>query len=196
MKQNHGSNVYIYGTKPRQFAYMSVGRKPGGCLRMRKRKFSQEIYEAVMTVRRSASILPGETSRNPMSTPATSPRRRRCVELALKTRTVEDDVAVLSVTGRIVFKQEAQALCHQVSRIFHNNSHLIINLSGVDCIDGSGLGALAQCVQTARDSGCDIKFCNARPHIQELLQLTRLTSVLDLYDSETEALQAFASEAA
>lgn len=162
---------------------------------MRARKFSQEIYEAVMTVRRSASILPGETSRNSMNTPAASPRRRRCVELALKTRTA-DDIAVLSVTGRIVFKQEAQALCHEVSRIFHTNSQLIINLGGVDCIDGSGLGSLAQCVQMARDCGRDIKFCNPQPHIQELLQLTRLTSVLDLYDSETDALQAFASEAA
>jgi anti-sigma B factor antagonist len=114
--------------------------------------------------------------------------RRKCVEFAVTTRTL-DDVAIVSCGGKLVFEKEAAALCRVVSGLVKSYHRVIVNLNGVESIDGSGLGTLAQCIRDAKHSGASLIFCRVPKKIRELLDLTHLSQLVEIVGTETEALE-------
>lgn len=114
--------------------------------------------------------------------------RRKCVDFAVHTRTL-DDVAVVSCNGRLVFEKEATALCRVVAGLVKSYQSVVVNLDGVAAIDGSGLGTLAECIRDAKEQGASLIFCRVPRKIRELLDLTRISSLVDIVGSEAEALE-------
>ena len=114
--------------------------------------------------------------------------RRKCVDFAVTTRTL-DDVAIVNCGGKLVFEKEAAALCRVVSGLLNSYPSVIVNMNGVEVIDGSGLGTLAQCIRDARQKGASLIFCRVPKNIRELLDLTRLSSLVEIVGSEIEALE-------
>src|SRR5215475_7965477 len=84
--------------------------------------------------------------------------RRKCVEFAVNTRTV-DDVAIVNCGGKLVFEKEAAALCRVVSELVQRYRSVVINLNGIVSIDGNGLGTLAQCIRDAEQAGALLVLC-------------------------------------
>jgi anti-sigma B factor antagonist len=88
-----------------------------------------------------------------------------------------DGVPTLVCRGRItedtsgLFKSEVkgQAPGHQ---------YLMADLSGVDFVDSSGLGAVVAAYLSARSAGCELKLIKVHPRVRDLLNISRLTSVL------------------
>jgi len=58
-------------------------------------------------------------------------------------------------------------------------------------MDTAGMGEMVGCYVSASRTGTKIKICEVTRRIWDLLQMTRLSSVLDIYDSEDDALQSF-----
>jgi anti-sigma B factor antagonist len=114
--------------------------------------------------------------------------RRKCVEFAVQTRTL-DDVAIVNCGGKLVFQKEAAALCRVVSSLVKSYASVIINLEGVAAIDGSGLGMLAECIDDARQKGVSLIFCGVPRKVRELLDLTKISSLVAIVGSEREALE-------
>ena len=114
--------------------------------------------------------------------------RRKCVDFAVTTRTL-DDVAVVNCGGRLVFEKEAAALCRVVSGLVNAYQSVIVNLEGVAAIDGGGLGVLAECIGDAREKGVTLIFCGVPRKVRALLDLTKISSMVEIVGSEHEALQ-------
>ncbi len=114
--------------------------------------------------------------------------RRKCVEFALTTRTL-DNVAIVNCGGKLVFEKEAAALCRVVTGLVKSYPSVIVNLDGVAAIDGTGLGTLAECIRDAKQNGASLIFCRVPRKIREVLDLTRLSSLVEIVGSETEALE-------
>ena len=114
--------------------------------------------------------------------------RRKCVEFALTTRAL-DDVAIVNCGGKLVFEKEAAALCRAVSGLLKGYQNVIVNMSGVASIDGSGLGTLAECIREAQQSGASLIFCRVPKKVRELLDLTRISSMVEIVGSEADALE-------
>ena len=114
--------------------------------------------------------------------------RRKCVDFAVTTRTL-DNVAIVNCGGKLVFEKEAAALCRAVSGLLKHYQNVIIDMSGVDVIDGSGLGTLAECIREAQEAGASLIFCRVPKKVRRLLDLTQLSSVVDIVASEAEALE-------
>jgi len=114
--------------------------------------------------------------------------RRKCVDFAVNTRTL-DDVAIVHCGGRLVFEKEAAALCRAVSSLVKTYQRVIVNLDGVAAIDGGGLGTLAECIRDAREQGASLIFCRVPRKIRELLDLTRISSMVEIVGSEHEAVE-------
>ena len=110
------------------------------------------------------------------------------MDFAVSTRTL-DDVAIVNCGGRLVFEKEAAALCRVVSSLVKSYSWVIVNLDGVAAIDGSGLGTLAECIRDARNEGASLIFCRVPKKVRELLDLTKLSSLVEIVGSEKEALE-------
>jgi anti-sigma B factor antagonist len=67
----------------------------------------------------------------------------------------------------------------------------VLNLAGVDYIDSSGLGTLVGVYSSARAGGADIKLTGVGQRLRDVLQITKLVTVFEVYDTEQEALASF-----
>jgi anti-sigma B factor antagonist len=102
-----------------------------------------------------------------------------------------DGIAVISCQGRIVVGEEVTALRHEVKHILPATGKIVLNLSGVTYIDSTGLGTLVGLYSSARSSGGDIKLCGLGHRFREVLQITKLATVFEVYENEQQAVAAF-----
>ena len=107
---------------------------------------------------------------------------------------VVGDVAVIDVVGRMVLGERTNdtlfrsAVAEQLSA---GNGQLVVNLSQVTQVDTSGLTALVTAHLTAAKRGGALKLANPIKRIRELLDITRLNTLFDVYDTEEAALASF-----
>jgi anti-sigma B factor antagonist len=102
-----------------------------------------------------------------------------------------NDVAVLDCSGRIVFGDESSALRDTVKKLLAENRQVVLNLGQVNYIDSGGLGTLVSLYTTAKSSGSGIKLANLTQRVGDLMQVTKLLTVFDVYDGEDKAVRAF-----
>ncbi len=105
------------------------------------------------------------------------------------------DVCVLSPHGKIVIGDEVSALREKVKELLDGgNRNLLINLADVSYIDSTGVGALVGCYTTIRNQGGQMKLSNLSQRIRDILLVTKLLTVFDIYDSETEGAKSFVAK--
>lgn len=117
---------------------------------------------------------------------------RSPLQLKLSTRTI-DGVLIIDCAGRIVFGEESAYLRDTVRKLLAERKKLVLNLNGVNYIDSGGLGTLVALYTTSRNSGSFIKLANLTRHVDDLLQVTKLVTIFDVYDSEQQAADSFRS---
>ena len=67
----------------------------------------------------------------------------------------------------------------------------MLNLGGISYIDSGGLGTLVALYTTAQNAGGSVKLANLTQRVGDLLQVTKLLTVFEVYDSEEKALESF-----
>jgi len=115
-------------------------------------------------------------------------------KLALKMNVREvDGVEVVGIEGRIVLGEESGALREQVKTMLaEGKKKIVLNMDAVSYIDSAGLGTLVASHHSARAQGASMKLSNVGTRFRELLQVTKLLTVFDVYDSEAAAIHSFA----
>ena len=117
------------------------------------------------------------------------------MQLKLTTRTV-DGIIVVDCVGRIVLGEESADLRDTVKQLVAKGARIVLNLGGVNYIDSSGLGTLVSLYTTAQTGGASIKLASLTKRVGDLLQVTKLLTVFDVYDNEQQALDSFRKGAA
>lgn len=114
--------------------------------------------------------------------------------MALKmTDRMVDGVAVEAMDGRIVLGEESTALREKVKTLLGSGQKkIVLDMANVSYIDSSGLGALVASHTSARAQGANLKLCNLGTKFQEILQVTKLVTVFEVYPSEAAAIASFA----
>jgi anti-sigma B factor antagonist len=102
-----------------------------------------------------------------------------------------DGVTIMSCQGRIVFGEEAAALRENLKRVLSSARQIVLNLSGVTYIDSGGLGTLVGVYSSARAAGAEIKLTGLGQRLRDVLQITKLVTVFEVYDTEQEAIATF-----
>ena len=82
-------------------------------------------------------------------------------------------------------------LRERVGEIEANHSRIVFDMSQVEFIDSSVIGALAGLMRAARDAGGDVKLAGISPDIATIFELTRLDRVFSIHPSVDEAVQDF-----
>jgi len=112
-------------------------------------------------------------------------------ELNIKQRQA-GDVAVLDLDGQVRMGDSATALRGAIrGLVAGGNKKILLNLGGVKYVDSGGIGELIANYTTVGRSGGQMKLLNLTDKVQDLLVITKLLTVFDVYDNEAEALNSF-----
>ena len=100
---------------------------------------------------------------------------------------IGDTIAAIRGVGRLNMVS-ASALRETVAAaLTQGRSRVVVDLSGIDFVDSSGLGALIGCLKSARQVGGDLRIAQPTPQVTMVLQLSNLDRVLKSYGSTEEA---------
>jgi len=113
------------------------------------------------------------------------------VPLTIASREV-DGVAVLDLSGRITLGEGSVQLRDEVrSLISKGKKNILLNMGDVNYVDSSGLGELVSAYTTAKNQQAEVKLLCLTKKVHDLLQLTKLYTVFDIYDDEASAITSF-----
>src|SRR2546421_11954543 len=102
------------------------------------------------------------------------------------------DITVLDMDGRITIGEGSVALRSAIRRLLEEGKkNILLNLAGVGYIDSSGIGELVASYTTVNHGGGELKLLSLTEKVPELLNITKLLTVFDAYDTEAEALSNF-----
>ena|SRR5271165_5168541 len=104
--------------------------------------------------------------------------------------TVNEGVLVVKCSGRLVYREEAAALFGEVIRLLPQSQQFVLDLSEVEMMDGAGLGELVILLDRARAGGSAMKIANPSKLVRELLELTNLSTVFEIYPTVEDAVRA------
>jgi anti-sigma B factor antagonist len=113
------------------------------------------------------------------------------VSVKLSTRQV-GDVTVVDAVGRITLGEGASTFRDSV-RDLASNGHkkLLLNLAEVSYIDSSGIGEMVSGFTTVTNQGGQVKLLNLTKRVKDLLQITKLYTVFEVFDDEAAAVRSF-----
>ena len=104
----------------------------------------------------------------------------------------QDGVVVLEPRGKIMGGPDASLLHEKLHEyIEQDKKRIIIDLSGVDWMNSTGLGILISGFTTLRNHKGELKLANVTDKIQSLLTITKLVTVFESHDSVENAIKSF-----
>jgi anti-sigma B factor antagonist len=102
------------------------------------------------------------------------------------------DVTVLDMSGKITIGEGSVALRTAIRRLLEEGKkRILLNLGGVSYIDSSGIGELVSSYTAINKEGGHLKLLNLTQKIKDLLTITKLLTVFDVYEREADALNSF-----
>ena len=102
------------------------------------------------------------------------------------------DVTILDLSGKVTIGEGSVALRNAIRRLLgEGETKILLNLGGVGYIDSSGIGELIANYTTVGRGGGQLKLLNLTDKVQDLLVITKLLTVFDVYENEAEALSSF-----
>ena len=111
--------------------------------------------------------------------------------LAIASREV-DGVTVLDLSGRITLGEGSVQLRDAIRDLIgKGQKKILLDLGDVNYIDSSGLGEMVSAYTTAKNQGAAVKLLKLTKKVHDLLQLTKLYTVFDIYDDEASAISSF-----
>jgi len=103
-------------------------------------------------------------------------------------------VRILDCEGKITIGSGDVELRQQIEDAVNaGHTNILLNLKAVTHIDSSGIGELVGCYTTIARKGGKMKLLNLTPKINDILHVTQLITVFDVFDNEAEAIGSFKS---
>ncbi|MDP3001208.1 MAG: STAS domain-containing protein [Bryobacterales bacterium] len=103
------------------------------------------------------------------------------------------DVSVIDASGRITLGEGSSAFREAIrDLVAKGNRKMLLNLAEVTYIDSSGIGELVSGFTTVTNHGGQLKLLGLTKRVQDLLQITKLYTVFEVFDDESVAVRGFA----
>src|SRR5262245_66500619 len=103
------------------------------------------------------------------------------MSLQMITRTFAG-VLVVECSGRLVLGEESANLRHLVRDLLNEYKQVVFDLGKLTYIDSGGLGVLVGLYATSQKVGGGIKLANLNPHMRDVLQITKVVTVFEIFD--------------
>jgi len=107
------------------------------------------------------------------------------------TEHVREGVVILTLKGRLTVGESASVHERVIQVLASGRANLIVDLSAVDYIDSMGLGSLVHCFTSVKKAGGALKLLRLSKRNVELLLLTKLHNVFEVFAEEEDAVNSF-----
>ena len=106
------------------------------------------------------------------------------------------DVVVLDLKGKVTLGEGDELLKDKVNSLV-NQGHrkIVLNLADVPYVDSAGLGEIVRTYTTVSQNGGSLKLLNLTKRITDLLAITKLLTVFETFDTESDAVRSFSASA-
>ena len=105
------------------------------------------------------------------------------------------DVCVLVPEGKIVIGDEVGALREKIKEVLQSgHKNILISLEKVSYMDSTGVGALVGTFTTIRNQGGQLKLSSLSQRTRDILLVTKLLTVFDVYENEGEGIKSFSTK--
>jgi anti-sigma B factor antagonist len=106
----------------------------------------------------------------------------------------KDGIVLLALSGKIMGGPEANEINDKINQLIDQNKlHIIIDLEQVEWMNSSGLGILITAVTILKDNNGALRLINVSDRINNLLKITKLTTVFDIAESYDQAIKSLRS---
>ena len=102
-----------------------------------------------------------------------------------------DEVVVVHLSGAIYFGEELASLRLRVRNMMSDSRQIVLDLAAVTHLDSGGVGTLVGLFTTARKAGGDIKLAGLSGHPKEVLEITKLVTVFEIFANAEDAAASF-----
>ena len=103
-----------------------------------------------------------------------------------------DGVTVLELDGRIALGEESNSLREKLkSLIASGKTKIVLNVANTKYIDSTGLGTLVAAHLNAKTQGASVRLCHLGKKFHDIMQVTRLLTVFDVYATQAAAVSSF-----
>jgi anti-anti-sigma factor len=110
-------------------------------------------------------------------------------------RRFSGNVCILDCKGQIVLGEEVRSLESHLEMAARESCRIVLVVSDLQRLDSIGLGLMVRCMSNLRKRGGDLRLAAPPKFLEDLLHMTRLSTVLRAYASENEAIQSFVVQA-
>jgi anti-sigma B factor antagonist len=101
-------------------------------------------------------------------------------------------VSILDFSGTITLGDGTELVRHSIrDLIAKGRTNILLNLAQVDFLDSSGIATLVNSYTYAREHGARVKLLHLKANIHDLLQITKLNTLFDIFDDEAAAVASF-----
>lgn len=107
------------------------------------------------------------------------------------TTRINEDIAIINLRGRLDLASAIDL--KNASRKYYSsdNCRMVLNMEKVDFINSPGLGALVSILKEVRSHKGILKISNPADYVREIFDITQLSSIFDICENESQALQSF-----
>jgi anti-sigma B factor antagonist len=118
------------------------------------------------------------------------------MDLEISVRQVEE-VAIVDLFGRVTLGEASGNLRDTIKDLVSKNAkNILLNLTDVTYMDSSGLGELVGAFATVSNRGGRLKLLGLQPRVHELMHITKLYSVFEIFTDEKAAIRSFRAHGA
>jgi anti-sigma B factor antagonist len=102
---------------------------------------------------------------------------------------------IVDCSGRLIFGEESAKLRDTVKKLLTQSPDIVLNLHGLEQVDSGGLGALVSLYTSARHAGGTLKLARLGPRVNDLLYITKLFTIFEVFDDDEKAAKSFGQTA-
>lgn len=103
-----------------------------------------------------------------------------------------EGIVIFDLEGRITSGAESSAFREATAELgTRPGANLILNMAQVDYVDSTGLGAIVMAATTLKKNGGKVKLLNLNKRNIELLVMTKLATIFEMFNDEQDAINSF-----
>lgn len=111
--------------------------------------------------------------------------------MEIETRKMDDVTVVRIKEKKLTFHEAPEMKTYMLGLMLNEDNKILVDLSEVENMDSTGLGSILFGIRQSDQHEKDMRFCSAHDKIRYLIRIAHLEEVIDLYETDTDALKAF-----